>query len=227
MRFFRTSFFVQSFKRPWTFKAYLLEFIVARPRKHNINEVRLAAMTCFWENGYSNTSMTLLQEATGIDKKQLMRDFGSKGSLFVELLGQFFVMLKEQLLHQLESESAGVAEIRSVLSAMASRTAEPDGRFGCMICNTSLDHQAMSDPQISSLVKSFFGYVQKAYSTALFSARRRGEVALEDDEIIRLGRSLLGAQISIMLLLRTGMPAEVIHDILEQALSPVEASSTQ
>ena len=194
---------------------------MARPRKHDIVEVRQAAMKCFWENGFSNSSMALLQEATGIDKKQLARDFGSKSGLFVEVLADFFQILRTQQLFQLEAATATLADIRRVLRSMASRIEEPEGKFGCMICNTALDQLAMSDPNVAKLVNSYFEFIEKAYRKALFSARKRMGLYLKDEDLVRLGRSLMASQVAVMLLLRSGVTKEVLDDIVEQALAPL------
>lgn len=192
---------------------------MARPREHDPKEIRQAAVRCFWEHGYSNTAMSVLQAETGIDKKQLARDFGSKRGLFIAILDDYWNYLWTNLLSPMESEGAGVREIRTALRTISRRVEHDDGRFGCMVANTSLDSGAMNDPRIASAILVCFEKLERSYSLALRSAQKNGELNMSPSEIRRSARAMMAAHIAMAVLLRSGAPTPVLKDIAEHALS--------
>lgn len=195
---------------------------MARPREHDQTEVREAIMRGFWESGFAASTMSRLQESTGIDKRQLTRDFGSKKGLFLQAISDYEQVLDDQVLARLNAESATTETIRSVLLYIVEFSKHPDGQFGCLICNTSVDGMAMTDDDISEAISAAISRVEAAYANALRNANRLEKLLLTRKQIRMLSRSFLAAQISIMLLMRLGAETAVLRDIAEQALAALE-----
>ncbi len=60
-----------------------------RPREFDENAVLDKALSIFWKNGYSATSLDELSAATGINRPSLYSAFGDKKSLYRRVLGKF------------------------------------------------------------------------------------------------------------------------------------------
>ena len=163
--------------------------------------------------------MADLQEATGIDKKQLARDFGSKIDLFLTVLSDYWQLLREVILAPLEAEGAGLRDLRKAIRTVAERANYPEAEIGCLVCTTALDTIAMEDPRVTAAIRTCFERLEHAYYTGLKSAQKRGEIELTPRGLRRSARALVGAHIAMTVLLRSGAPDKVVGDIAEHALS--------
>ena len=54
---------------------------MARPKDYDRDDVLISARDLFWEQGYEATSITELEERTGLNRSSLYREFGSKYGL--------------------------------------------------------------------------------------------------------------------------------------------------
>src|ERR1700742_4627010 len=55
---------------------------VGRPREFDPDTVLETAMLLFWEHGFEGVSISDLTDATGINRRSLYAEFGSKEALF-------------------------------------------------------------------------------------------------------------------------------------------------
>ncbi|MCC9650186.1 TetR/AcrR family transcriptional regulator [Vibrio sp. MA64] len=62
---------------------------MARPKNYQRLNVLDAAMDTFWKYGYEGTSLSKLVQHTGLNKKSLYNEFGSKADIFQEVLEHY------------------------------------------------------------------------------------------------------------------------------------------
>ena len=62
---------------------------MGRLKKYNREEVLQKAVDVFWEHGYENTSVRLLEDRLGINQKSLYAEFKNKENLFLEVLKHY------------------------------------------------------------------------------------------------------------------------------------------
>jgi len=77
---------------------------MSRQKSYRSQDVIQKAMNLFWTKGYQPTSMTELVAATGINKKSLYNEFGSKEQLFNSALQQYAAELEHRMQPLLVSE---------------------------------------------------------------------------------------------------------------------------
>ena len=190
---------------------------MARPRKIEIEEVRMRAMEAFWKEGFHEASLSTLEEATGVGRRSLLNDFGDKRSLFIEALKDFRRIAAERYLSPMEAEGAGLDGIRETLERLSAEARSGFGRLGCLICNTAREPIA-DDPDIREQVWLYFGRIERAFGKALGDAKAKGEIA-SDTDIERRSQSLLGTLVSLCTLARAGAPEDMIDNIVAEAMT--------
>ncbi len=196
---------------------------MVRPRKFDEKDVRMAALQMFLRNGYASTSLSDLEEATGVGRRSLYNSFGDKHTLFLRALEDFRVTAVEQNLAPLERPGAGLAAIATVLNRLLELAETPEGRLGCLICNTSREPIA-SDTTVAEQIDLYFSRVEQGFANVLTTAQANGTL-FADENITSLARFYLGVLVSICVMGRAGAPLETLQDIVTEALKRVRGSS--
>lgn len=173
-------------------------------------------MTCFWELGFDGASITALEAAAGIDRRQLSRDYGNKRALFLQSLDDFTVFSGRHYLDRLEHDRSGLDDISSTLIQLASPSNQPLGHLGCLICNTSLEPITAQDDAVRGRVLAFFERIEGAYRNALGHATAAGDVRADPHPA---ARQLLGTHVALLCLARSRMSDEVLGDIAQRTLA--------
>ncbi|MEM1176801.1 MAG: helix-turn-helix domain-containing protein [Acidobacteriota bacterium] len=189
-----------------------------RPKGYDPQTFRKAAMMAFWKKGYAATSVADLEEATGLNRRQLFREAKNKRELFLQALLDFAAISTERDLEVLGRE-AGLASIREVLGHLVDQADYDPGRFGCLVCNTCREPVAADDPEIGRFVAQHLRKIESAYARGLARAASDGEIAVEDEGLRRSSRHLMAIHMSLLLLVRAGEPKAVLEDIAEAAVS--------
>ncbi len=190
---------------------------MARPLGYDPQEVRRRTLEAFWTGSYAETSLADLEAATGLDRRQLYNGFGDKTAMFVTALEDFDAMAGQMFLAPLEAEGSGLAEIAGLLRGFVELSRTPEGRRGCLVCNTA--REAAADlPTVRPRVAAYFDRIERAYLTALTQARNAGALVMDDAALRRTARLFFGAHVSLCVLARAGVDADVLHDIAEETL---------
>ena len=87
---------------------------MARKKEYKEEEVIENAMYLFWQNGYENTSMKMLEQEMGINKFSIYSSFGSKHGLFLESLKCYNSKIKK-IFEKLKNASNGVEDIKEFM----------------------------------------------------------------------------------------------------------------
>lgn len=101
-------------------------------KTYDRDRVLALAMNTFWERGYHGASVQELCSATGLNRKTLYAEFGSKGALFNEVLALYASGAMMQSAAVLSAEPLGRDNLRSYFGGMAY---EPNCR-GCLMTMT-------------------------------------------------------------------------------------------
>ncbi len=198
-----------------------------RPRTHDPDAIRKGIMQCFWQLGFDRASLPDLEEAAGINRKQLARDYGNKRGLYLQALDDFAVFAGERFVAPLEQADGGMAAIRQVLCGLADLPKSPNGHLGCLICNASREPIAQADEEVARRVRSYFDRIEGGYQTALERAGTNGEIALGPDQCHATARLLFAVHVALLVLARGGTERPVLKDIAEQALASLKPAEAQ
>lgn len=193
---------------------------MARIREYNEDRARASLMTTFLTNGYEGTSLSDLEEQSGLNRRQIYNDFGDKRTVFLRAVEDFMTLAGKQFLGRLEHSEDGVASIEETLHGMTKVAETRQGRLGCLVCNTARE-QIAKDPDVRSLIERFFRRIEKSYRVAIERAIRLDEIDSGEDAR-SLGRFFLGIHVSLCVMSRGGESAGVLRDIADQAIRRVK-----
>lgn len=188
-----------------------------RPREHDSTKVRKATFRCFWERGFRNTSMEDLRRSSGLDPRQFIRDYGSKQGVFVQALRDFAEHAGHYMLARLEHGEAGVADLRWALDRLVTIESE-EGNWGCLICSTAQDVQAMADDEVKRIVHAYLARIETAYHSAICRAVTASELVADENRGRGLARTFMAIHVSILILKRGGMDLALLRDVANQTL---------
>ncbi|MEM6454142.1 MAG: TetR/AcrR family transcriptional regulator [Acidobacteriota bacterium] len=191
---------------------------MARPREHDERAAREGAVEAFLRTGYAATSLTMLEQATGLDRRQLYNQHASKRGVFLQALGDFTDRAAARFLGKLEAPSADLQAIRDTLHDMVDVADTEAGRLGCLVCNTAREPIAQQDAAIGEVVERYFARIERAYANALRGAGRSKQIDPATDRR-RTARHLLAIHVALCVMSRAGASAETLRDVADGALA--------
>lgn len=188
---------------------------MARPRTFDEAAVRRGALAAFLRDGYAATSLSALEDATGLDRRQLYNSFGDKQAMFTRALDDFAELAGARFLAPLEAPGAGAEAVRSVLHAMTDFSATPEGRCGCLFTNTAREPVAR-DSAVEKRLDAFFERIRLAYRNALSGAAESAAPDRRTDPE-DLSHFFLSVHLGLCVMARAGLPAESLSRAAEEA----------
>ncbi|MEM7136092.1 MAG: TetR/AcrR family transcriptional regulator [Myxococcota bacterium] len=190
---------------------------MGRPREHDPQQVIEDLLVAFSRTGYAHTSFSDLEAATGLDRAQLSRSYGSKRDLFILALERRLQIGWDNGLKAL-GESGTLDDIRRFLLQVSSLYGTEAGELGCLVCNTSHEAIVSQDREVQALVRKHFKRVETALEGALRNSVAAGEIQLDNAGARRAARLLYGVHVSLLVLLRAGEKRAVLKDIANGAV---------
>lgn len=106
---------------------------VGRPRTFDEDAVLDALTTLFWRQGYAQTSMADVVEASGVHKPSLYRVFGTKDEIFAAVLHRYLDAQLAMIDELIQRSGTGPDRVHEFLDGFAAiALADPD-RNGCLM----------------------------------------------------------------------------------------------
>ncbi len=174
------------------------------------------AMDTFWMKGYSDTSIDDLVASTGVSRYGLYGTFRDKHDLFLKALDHYRQEVIGPLLVGLESPDASLPAIERFLGQVLEWVCRPEGRRGCLMCNTAVELGPF-DPPSAGRVRTHFQRVRAGFAHALKNARGRGELG-RSVNVAATADYLLGVAQGAFVLARSGIAGAAIERFLAIAL---------
>lgn len=175
------------------------------------------AMVTFWSKGYQRTSVSDLENSTGIGRKSLYRMFEGKEQLFLAALANYQNLMAKQNLSALMRAEADVSDIRGLLDKLVSSASTPEGSMGCLICNTAVEF-GRENEAIANHVEAFFTQIRCALLNALKGAIAKKQIVLAPSEVTAEVNFLFGVIQSLCVLGRAGASKNTLNDVVSTAL---------
>ena len=193
---------------------------MARQIEYDPLALQETLMKVFWAQGYAETSLSDIEAATGLNRRQLYNGVGDKRQMFLGALDDFSALAGRRFLAQLESDEAGVADIETLLRTFLELASTPDGPTGCLVCSSSQEEIA-SDADVASRIDTYFDRIRDAYLNALRRAVNRGDLALNDAQVASRAEALFGTHVALCILGRARRPMEQLKCMVDQALEDI------
>lgn len=184
---------------------------MARQISYDPNAVKAGLLSVFFSRGYRHASLSELEEATGLNRRQLYNGIGDKKAMLLDALINFSEQAGRRFLAPLEVPEAGIAEIEGLLASFVGIAAKAEGPVGCLVCNIAQEEIA-GDDEVRPLVEAYFDRIRDAYRNALTRAATRGEVAMHAVALDERVDALFGTHVALCVLARAGRPhAELVN----------------
>ena len=171
----------------------------------------------FWAKGYHDTSIRDLVERTGVNYYGLYGEFDSKHGLFLAALDHYQRTVTAEALGELRKPGPIRRAIARTFERLAKATLTPDGRVGCMMCNTAIE-VAPSDAEAAAKVQAHTKFLRDAFRQKLKEAQGSGDLS-EDKDVGALAEFLATTVYSAGFLMRSGHSDAYVARHIRTALS--------
>lgn len=188
-----------------------------RPRKFDEAVVLRAAFERFRAQGFSNTSLDDLAEATGVNRPSLYAAFGDKKSLYLLAAAR----IREGVEHRFDALIAADYPMEKMLKALFLGAIEgyltgEDGPGGCIMVNTAAT-EAVTDPEIKAALGAFLAMEDVKIEALLRQAGSPAPAAH--------ARVLASMLHSLSVRARAGEPRDALIALAKDATALILASS--
>ena len=106
---------------------------VGRPRTFDEEAVLDALTALFWRQGYAQTSMADVVEASGVHKPSLYRVFGTKDEIFAAVLHRYLDAQLAMIDELNQRSGTGPDRVHEFLDGFAAIALADPGRNGCLM----------------------------------------------------------------------------------------------
>lgn len=141
-----------------------------RPRQFNPDDALKKALDLFWQLGYERAGMTELLQATGLARQSLYNTFTDKHTLYLKCLDLYVKSHLAEMERRLAA--AGSSYDGLVEYVLAETKGSP---WGCMVTNAATEF-ASSDDQVTSLVRRYWGDLERMVISALEKSIAEGDL---------------------------------------------------
>jgi len=192
---------------------------MARNKEYDRERVLDAATQVFWEKGYTGTSMNALVKATGLGKRSMYQEFGSKENLFRECLQNYILNLNREANTILNRHPQGLANIEAFFLNRVDYAAACDCN-GCMVINAAIEKELI-DAGAFDMVQKALADHEDAFFACLAAARSNGEIP-QDKDCRALAGFLMTFSAGMMVMCKTEPEKSALAAGVEAALSVVK-----
>tara|TARA_R110001583_G_scaffold35585_1_gene118176 strand:- start:23828 stop:24388 length:561 start_codon:yes stop_codon:yes gene_type:complete len=186
---------------------------VARKKEYIEEEVIEKAMHLFWQNGYENTSVRMLEKEMGINQFSIYASFGSKHGVFLESLKSYKSKTKE-IFSKLINASGGVEDIKQFFydSIIVS---EKLNHKGCLVTNTYNEFSESEDELIKAQMNDFMVALKQ-----IFIEKLKMDTTKNEETILKQANYLLLAKHGLAAAARVNNQNE-IEDYIEMTFKNI------
>jgi TetR/AcrR family transcriptional repressor of nem operon len=189
-----------------------------RPRQFDPDQVLEQSMHEFWRRGYHETSVDDLVAATGVRPGSLYAAFkGGKRELFLGSLDLYSKLVVPAKLGALEQPGASLAEVRDYFDGLVADLLTPEGRFGCLMVNSTVE-LAAQDREVAQVADGHMARLERNAKRALRNAKRRGEIPADIDTAAK-ATSLMATAVGLMVVGKTNPGRAVLETIVAAAFA--------
>ena len=158
-------------------------------------EVVRAARSLFWREGFESTSMSAIQQATGLNASSIYHAFGSKHGLFEAAIENYLDEVVRPGLAPLLADRPGPEALADYLGAAAALLGAPDGDGeaalpdGCLLVNTACAGIGR-EQAVREVIASYRAELLRAFGAGV-AARFPGASAAERERLTETSVSAL------------------------------------
>ena len=137
------------------------------------------AMKLFWTKGVEATSLTDLEQATGLKRGSIYNAFGDKEGLFLEAMDEYAKKIISPMAKALQSQDVREA-VSGVLEALLNRFKNNELPSGCLLTGTCMVNHILPDDVKRKVSDQVFSVEDALYQTFI-NAQKSGQLSDEHD----------------------------------------------
>ena len=187
-----------------------------RPKGFDPRRALDSALQCFKQHGFNGASLSTLTEQMGLGRASLYATYGDKRALFMTALADYADATIGFFLQRLAAAPDPLEEIRAILRDVAAFSTCDDGRFGCLLVNSTTE-LAANDEEVRAFVAKSFTRLEAGFAHALERAQRDGQLGA-DAKPTALARFLFATIIGLRVMGKARPDPTVLLDIADSAL---------
>ncbi|MDX2438938.1 MAG: TetR/AcrR family transcriptional regulator [Desulfobacterales bacterium] len=194
---------------------------MARTKAYDKDKALEDAMTLFWAQGYTATSVQQLLDVMSISRSSMYSEFGNKRDLFVEVLSLYFSLTNE-LIDAISRANDPAEAIRKFYEIGFVQQSDTLLYRGCLLVNTILELRDV-DNELSLIAAQYFDEVEKALVNCFQKCASSGTLhPRHDPEILA---SFFVTVIKGMRVVARQIPSEdYLRGVIETALTVFSGS---
>jgi len=196
---------------------------MSRTIAFNRNEVLQKAMTVFWKDGYSKSSISNLVTATNLKPGSIYAAFDSKEGLFLAALDTYAQQFIAELQVTLENAPTPLQGIKAFIEKITADVLAKDQSFGCFLVNTVLE-TSPEETLIIDEVNKHLKKIEGIICSTLASACKTGELhSTENPEI--LAKYLMVTIWGLRVLAKTNPDDDSVKAIVDRTFDSLSSFS--
>jgi AcrR family transcriptional regulator len=167
---------------------------MGRPKSYDQQDVLKKAMKQFWKTGFAETSLSDLEQATGLNRYSLYKGFGDKEALYSQAMEFYYQTVIAVMLQPLRETPSGYQALQTYFAQLNNLLKGNYGQYGCMIQNMQKEGIAEKE-----LTRAYAARLWKEQSERIQASLETGEfnLPLAIQDCIQLLLAQIQAQISL------------------------------
>lgn len=192
-----------------------------RPIAFDRDDVLHRAMSVFWRQGYSATSIKDLTAATDLQPGSLYGTFHNKRALFIAALEAYFARTRQRIRECLQADGSPLGRLRGFFDMLIEEAVADPHRKGCLLVNTLLEMPA-EDREINRRVSDMFVEVETEFEHVLREAQARGELPADKDPAA-LARMLVAGIYGLRVYHKTCPDGRILREIVANLFTALDS----
>ena len=192
---------------------------MARPREFDIDKAIEDISEQFWADGYEATSITDLEEATGLARASLYAAFGAKQNMLHQAIDFYLAGRIETVASAVDN--GGLDAVAGWFERFATvREHKPErAAMGCLMVNSMVELGSV-DPEVVARGERYLVRIRRAFSSALTMAVENGDMEGPVEEKADLASMLL---MGLFVSIKGGADLEEIQRLSKVAVGVVDS----
>jgi AcrR family transcriptional regulator len=174
------------------------------------------AMHVFWNNGYENTSVRMLEKEMGINQFSIYSSFSNKHNLFIESLKKYREYVNKNVYGDLLKSGARLKDLELFLYRFAEDKKTIKKYKGCLVVNSTGEINPIDD-EVSVELINYYMFIKEMLKTVLSNSIEAGDISADTD-IDAYSNFLLGVMQGLSVGAKV-LPGNQIRDIIKVSLS--------
>ena len=187
-----------------------------RNKSYNTNDVLEKAMHVFWNNGYEQTSVRMLEKEMGINQFSIYSSFTSKHNLFVESLKKYREYVNKNVYADLLKPGARLKDLELFLNRFTEHKKTGKKYKGCLVVNSTGEINP-ADDVVSVELNNYYMFNREMLKKVLSNSIEAGDISPETD-IDKSSNFLLGVMQGLSVGAKV-LPETQIRDFIKVSLS--------